>query len=142
MAREYCFIIEPSGIETRANGVYDQLDAAIRQKAEQIKQLTQEMEQHQQQKEQLKKEIQDASSSMEKTKGDFVASFNQLVSQISTDMDKMKRYLKWDTLIRSGSSSVTPELWTKKPHLSWLKTISSLQPICLKVKTLSLQCFR
>jgi hypothetical protein len=71
-----------------------QLDAAIREKAEIIKKLTQEMEQHRQQMEKLTQEIAEATSKVTNTKNNFIASYNTLVAQILGDVENMKKYLK------------------------------------------------
>ena len=70
------------------------LEDTIKSKAQQIKQLTMEIEAHQKKSEALKKEISGASVKVEKTKNDFIASFENLVAQISKDVDNMKKYLK------------------------------------------------
>ncbi|MDX1940300.1 MAG: hypothetical protein SFU99_07100 [Saprospiraceae bacterium] len=71
-----------------------QIDAALKTKAEQIKQLTQEIEQHQQQAAALKKEIAEATIKVETTKHNFVASYQQLAAQIAADIENIKEYLK------------------------------------------------
>jgi hypothetical protein len=70
------------------------LDATLKQKAEQIKKLTQEMEAHRVEMEKLDVEIKDATSKVETTKNDFLASYQTLVAQISHDVENMKRFLK------------------------------------------------
>ena len=70
------------------------LELTIQQKAEQIKKLTQEMEQHRQDMEKLNGEIREATSKVETTKNDFIASYNVLVSQIMADVESMRKYLK------------------------------------------------
>ncbi|MBI5914173.1 MAG: hypothetical protein HY842_02255 [Bacteroidetes bacterium] len=70
------------------------LDTTIRQKAEQIKKLTQEMEQHRAEMEKLEIEIKEATTKVEMTKNDFVASYQALVAQISADMENMRKFLK------------------------------------------------
>ncbi|MCF8247638.1 MAG: hypothetical protein K9J37_11940 [Saprospiraceae bacterium] len=70
------------------------LDATLKQKAEQIKKLTQEMEQHRLEMEKLEAEIKEATSKVMATKGDFVASYDLLVSQINVDVENMKKFLK------------------------------------------------
>ncbi len=70
------------------------LDATIKQKAEQIKKLTQEMEAHRVEMEKLDVEIKDATSKVEGTKNDFLASYQTLVAQINQDVENMKRFLK------------------------------------------------
>lgn len=75
-------------------GIIKNLDATIKQKAEQIKLLTQEMEAHRKEMEKLDLEIKEATSKVEGTKNDFLASYQALVAQISVDMENMKRFLK------------------------------------------------
>ena len=70
------------------------LELTIQQKGEQIKKLTQEMEQHRQDMEKLNGEIREATSKVETTKNDFIASYNVLVSQIMADVESMRKYLK------------------------------------------------
>ncbi len=70
------------------------LDTTLKQKAEQIKKLTQEMEQHRSEMEKLDAEIKEATSKVLATKGDFVASYDLLVSQINVDVENMKKFLK------------------------------------------------
>lgn len=70
------------------------LDATIKQKAEQIKKLTQEMEAHRVEMEKLDVEIKDATSKVEGTKNDFLASYQTLVAQINQDVENMQRFLK------------------------------------------------
>lgn len=70
------------------------LDANLKQKAEQIRKLTQEMEQHRADLEKLENEIKDATSKVSATQGDFVASYQMLVSQINTDVENMQKFLK------------------------------------------------
>ena len=84
---------EASKIQGRRQQI-DKLNRAIQQKAEQVKKLTQEMEQHHQQMELLQKEIQGATTKMETTKNNFIASYNLLVAQILKDVENMKNYLK------------------------------------------------
>ncbi|MCU0348111.1 MAG: hypothetical protein MUC59_14310 [Saprospiraceae bacterium] len=70
------------------------LDATLKQKAEQIKKLTLEMESHRAEMEKLELEIKDASSKVEGTKNDFLASYQSLVAQVNVDVENMKRFLK------------------------------------------------
>lgn len=70
------------------------LELVVKNKAEKIKALTQEIEQHQKQMADLKTQITKASAKMETTKNDFIASYNALVSQINSDLENMKKYLK------------------------------------------------
>ncbi len=70
------------------------LDATLKQKAEQIRKLTQEMEGHRSEMEKLEHEIKEATSKVADTKNDFVASYQTVVSQINLDVENMKRFLK------------------------------------------------
>ncbi len=70
------------------------LENVVQQKAAQIKKLTEEIAQHQAEAEKLRKETAEASQKMEATKGNFIASFNALVTQIQVDVENMKRFLK------------------------------------------------
>eukprot|EP01024_Parvocaulis_polyphysoides_P041539 TRINITY_DN38103_c0_g1_i1.p1 TRINITY_DN38103_c0_g1~~TRINITY_DN38103_c0_g1_i1.p1 ORF type:complete len:222 (-),score=40.42 TRINITY_DN38103_c0_g1_i1:26-691(-) len=70
------------------------LEVVIKNKAEKIKALTKEIEGHQQQVGQLQKQIKEASVKGETTKNDFIASYNALVTQINTDLENLKKYLK------------------------------------------------
>lgn len=70
------------------------LELVVKNKSEKIKALTLEIEQHQKQVGALKNQISGASSKMETTKNDFIASYNALVSQIHSDLENMKKYLK------------------------------------------------
>jgi hypothetical protein len=70
------------------------LEQTVQAKADQIKQLTAEIEAHQKQLGQLQKDIAQASTKVETTKNDFIASYNALVEQIQADVDSMKKFLK------------------------------------------------
>ncbi|MBI1226781.1 MAG: hypothetical protein GC192_16215 [Bacteroidetes bacterium] len=70
------------------------LDATLKEKAEQIKKLTQEMEQHRAEMDKLEKEIKEATSKVSATQSNFVASYEVLVSQINVDVENMKKFLK------------------------------------------------
>ncbi|MEZ4959375.1 MAG: hypothetical protein R2830_06120 [Saprospiraceae bacterium] len=70
------------------------LDAVIQQKAAQIKKLTEEIAQHQKEAETLRKETAEASQKMGATKNNFTASYDALVSQILSDVENMKKFLK------------------------------------------------
>lgn len=71
-----------------------QFEQAVKNKTEQIKNLTQEIEKHQKEMDRIKQEVAKALIKVELTKNDFVASYNLVVSQISKDVENMKRYLK------------------------------------------------
>ncbi len=70
------------------------LEAAMQQKAEQIKQLTQEIEQNRKNSEQIRKEITEATVKIETTKADFEATFASVVAQIQDDVAKIQQHLK------------------------------------------------
>ena len=70
------------------------LEVGIQQKAQHIKKLTQEIEQSQKQLAGIKSEISGAVSKVETTKNNFIASYNVVVSQIQSDVENMKKYLK------------------------------------------------
>ena len=72
----------------------ERLNKVIQQKEAQIKQLQADIEQHRQQQAKLNKSIQSATTKVETTKNNFIASYNQVVSQIQADIEKMQRYLK------------------------------------------------
>lgn len=80
-------------IGTKQQEIKD-LEQVVKNKAEKIKALTKEIEGHQQQVSQLQKQIKEASLKVETTKNDFIASYNALVTQINTDLENMKKYLK------------------------------------------------
>ena len=71
-----------------------QLDRLVQQKEQQIKQLRAEIEQHRQQHEKLDAEVQRATAKVETTKNNFIATYNQVVTQIQEDVKKMQQYLK------------------------------------------------
>ncbi|MDO8368776.1 MAG: hypothetical protein Q7T20_18395 [Saprospiraceae bacterium] len=70
------------------------LEAAMQQKAEQIKQLTQEIEQNRHRSEQIRKEINESTVKIETTKADFEATFSNVVAQIQDDVAKIQQHLK------------------------------------------------
>lgn len=70
------------------------IEAAMLQKAEQIKQLTQEIEQNRHRSEQIRKEISESTVKVESTKADFEATFASVVAQIQDDMAKIQQHLK------------------------------------------------
>lgn len=70
------------------------MEVGIQQKAQHIKKLTQEIEQSQKQLAGIKKQISGAVSKVETTKNNFIASYNVVVSQIQSDVENMKKYLK------------------------------------------------
>jgi len=70
------------------------LDATMKAKGEQIARLTQEIKTHQDDMEKMKAEISDAVVKIETTLSDFHATYNDLISQIGQDVEKMSKYLK------------------------------------------------
>ncbi len=70
-----------------------QLRTAIQQKEEQIRRLQTEIDQHRVELHSLETEISQASTKMEATRNDFIASYNHLVSQIEQDIENLRRYL-------------------------------------------------
>ncbi len=72
----------------------DNLDAVMRQKAEQIKQLTAEIEAHRKEIDNIKTDISQAVIKVEQTSRDFEATYQLLVGQIQADVNSMKNYLK------------------------------------------------
>lgn len=72
----------------------NKLEENIKLKAEKIKKLTQEIEADQKKAEALKTEIKDASQKVDSTKNNFIASYNALIEKISSDIEKMSKFLK------------------------------------------------
>ena len=70
-----------------------QLHGTIKQKEEQIRRLQAEIDQHRVELHSLETEISQASTKMEATRNDFIASYNHLVSQIEQDIENLRRYL-------------------------------------------------
>jgi hypothetical protein len=66
----------------------------IKNKTEQIKKRTQQIEKHQKAMDRIKQEVVKATVKVESTKNDFVASYNLVVSQITKDIENMKRFFK------------------------------------------------
>lgn len=71
-----------------------QLQAGIKEKSERIRQLQAEIARDQASLTQLDAEIQQATLTIEQTKNDFFASYQNLMGQIQADVEKMQRYLK------------------------------------------------
>ena len=71
-----------------------QMDKLVIEKTKQIDRLKKEIDHHKKQSDKMKSEISDASTKVETTKNNFIASYNLLVGQIKRDMDNMKKYLK------------------------------------------------
>lgn len=72
----------------------NQLGKAIAEKQEKIKQMSAEVEDHARQMELLKKEIEQSTVKVESTRNDFSASYQALTTQISSDIENIKKYLK------------------------------------------------
>jgi uncharacterized membrane protein YccC len=70
------------------------LDAAMQQKADQIKKLTEEIEQHKLRSEQIRQEISDSTVKIEATKADFEVTFQAVYGQVQEDLHKIQQYLK------------------------------------------------
>lgn len=68
------------------------LDATIRNKAEQIKELTKQIEDHQNRMEALKHEITEATAKVEATASDFSTTYQSVVAQIEDDVRKMQAF--------------------------------------------------
>ncbi len=70
------------------------LDATVKNKQAQIKKLTEEIAQHEKQAEKMKSEISGATAKVQVTRSNFLASYQLLSSQIQSDFENMKKYLK------------------------------------------------
>ncbi len=70
-----------------------ELETAIREKETKINELTQQIEADKVELSRMKEEVEQAGRKVQKTKDDFIASYNSLVSQIHSDIDKIKKYL-------------------------------------------------
>jgi chromosome segregation ATPase len=73
---------------------YNNLEAVIKNKAEQIKQLTQEIEEATKRRSSIQAEIEQSTNKIEQTKTDFESTFQNVVSRIQSDIQKMAEYLK------------------------------------------------
>jgi uncharacterized protein (DUF3084 family) len=69
------------------------LETAIQQKTQQIAELTRQIEEHRQQSEQIRGEINTSTVKIETTKADFDATFASVVTQLQSDVEKIKKYL-------------------------------------------------
>lgn len=76
--------------EAQTKGIQEAIDDKIKQ----IERLNQEINTHKQQLQDIVSQINGAAKKIEVTKQNFHASYNQLVDQISNDIQKMKKYLK------------------------------------------------
>ncbi len=70
-----------------------ELETAIREKETKINELTQQIEADKDELSRMKQEVEQAGRKVQKTKVDFIASYNSLVSQIHSDIEKIKKYL-------------------------------------------------
>ncbi len=70
------------------------LEATVKNKQAQIKKLTEEIAQHEKQAEKMKSEISGATAKVQATRSNFLASYQLLSSQIQSDFENMKKYLK------------------------------------------------
>ncbi len=73
------------------------MEKSIQEKSEQIKQLTNQITQIQKKVQTTKSSMQSASEKINVTKGNFIASYNQLRGQIENDIEKMVQYLGGDS---------------------------------------------
>lgn len=70
------------------------LEQTVAAKEAKIRELMQEIEAHGRQIEALRQEVSEATVKVESTRNDFTASYNFLVKQIESDIEKMQQYLK------------------------------------------------
>lgn len=70
------------------------LEKMIGEKTAQILKLNTEIEEHKNQLGKIKSTLNDASAKIDKTKQNFIASYNHLVEQVRDDIKKMQQYLK------------------------------------------------
>lgn len=84
---------EANKIQSREDAI-KALEKTISEKTIQIKKLSAEIDKHKAEVVTYKKEVNNATQKMEAAKLGFLASYNQLVSQIREDIEKMKQYLK------------------------------------------------
>ncbi len=71
-----------------------QLEATIKEKAAQIKLLTEQIAEHQEQIGKLAQKIKDSKVKISETQNNFMVSFNFLKAQFDEDISKMQQYLK------------------------------------------------
>ena len=69
------------------------IEQAIADKEARIQQLQEEVKQHRQDIEATQQEVDSAKAKMEATQSDFVASYENLVRQIRTDVENIRKYL-------------------------------------------------
>lgn len=70
------------------------LSDMISKKTAQIEALNKEIEDHKSQLSKIKSQVDEAGAKIEKTKQNFIASYNHVVNQVKDDIEKMKDYLK------------------------------------------------
>lgn len=80
-------------VENRQNEL-SRLEQLVEQKEAQIRKLTAEIEQHKAQMTEEQKKISDARAKIERTKNNFLFTYNTLVKQIQSDIQNMNQYLK------------------------------------------------
>lgn len=70
------------------------LEITVKEKAAQIKKLTNEIDQIQKKIQSTNKQIAEQTTKVNKTKNDFLMSYNMVVNQINTDVANIKKHLK------------------------------------------------
>ena len=70
------------------------LEITVKDKAAQIKKLTDEIDQIQKEIQSTNKQIAEQTTKVNKTKNDFLMSYNMVVNQINTDVANIKKHLK------------------------------------------------
>ena len=71
-----------------------QLTKVIEEKKAAIQRMNLEIQKHEKEMTAIKKKVDTSAVKVEKTRNDFIASYNALFQQISNDVDRMKKYLK------------------------------------------------
>jgi hypothetical protein len=84
---------QKSGMASKEQEIVN-LQNAVNQKSELLKQITQEIQQHQAKMEEIKLQITDASAKINQAQSDFGVTYNALVGQIQQDIQNIKNYLK------------------------------------------------
>lgn len=72
----------------------EQLEQEAAAKSEQISRLQAEIDALQEQQQEIRQSIREAATRVEQTKNDFIVSYERLVNQIRSDIEKMRQYLK------------------------------------------------
>lgn len=80
-------------VENRQNEL-QKLETLVNEKEEKIRQLTEEIEKHKGQMTEEQKKISEARAKIERTKSDFLFTYNTLVKQIQSDIQNIHHYLK------------------------------------------------